>query len=117
MNDAKKILESLNADELRQRLDQLNDEREATLVLLRGEPHGAPSPQTGRAFGQGGGKVIAPGYISAHEVYRLAEAKRRLNMGRHSFRLLREVGLPVLKVGRNCYVDGGAVVDALKKSR
>jgi hypothetical protein len=58
--------------------------------------------------------MIAPGYISASEVYRLAEAKRRLNMGRHSFRLLRQVGLPILKVGRNCYVDGAAVVEALK---
>ena len=58
--------------------------------------------------------MIAPGYVSASEVYRLAEVKRRLNMGRHSFRLLRQVGLPILKVGRNCYVDGGAVVEALK---
>lgn len=60
--------------------------------------------------------MIAPGYISAHELYRLPEVKRRLNMGRHSFRLLREVGLPILKVGRNCYVDGGAVVEALRRA-
>jgi len=58
--------------------------------------------------------MTSPGYISASEIYRLAEAKRRLNMGRHSFHLLRQVGLPVLKVGRNCYVEGGAVVEALK---
>ena len=36
--------------------------------------------------------MISPGYISAHELYRLPEAKRRLGMGRHSFRLLRQVG-------------------------
>ena len=35
MEDAKKVLESLNADELQQRLEQLNGEREATLILLR----------------------------------------------------------------------------------
>lgn len=54
------------------------------------------------------------GYISAHELYRLPEVKRRLGMGRHSFRLLRQVGLPILKVGRCSYVDGAAVVEALK---
>ena len=58
--------------------------------------------------------MTTSGYISAHELYRLPEAKRRLGMGRHSFRLLRQVGLPILKVGRNCYVDGAAVVEALK---
>jgi hypothetical protein len=54
------------------------------------------------------------GYISANELYRLPEAKRRLGMGRHSFALLRRAGLPVLKVGRNIYVDGSALVEAMK---
>ena len=60
--------------------------------------------------------MIAPGYISAVEIYRLAEAKRRLNMGRHSFHLLRQQGLPILKVGRNCYCEGAAILEALKRA-
>ena len=58
--------------------------------------------------------MTSPGYISATELYRLPEAKRRLGMGRHSFALLRRAGLPTLKVGRNCYVEGIAILDALK---
>jgi len=60
--------------------------------------------------------MTAPGYISANELYRLPEAKRRLGMGRHSFRLLRQVGLPVLKVGRNVYIEGSAILDAMKRA-
>ncbi len=60
--------------------------------------------------------MTSPGYISAAEVYRLGELKRRLGMARHSFRRLREVGLPVLRVGRCCYVEGSAVLDALRKA-
>ena len=60
--------------------------------------------------------MTSPGYISANEIYRLGEGKRRLNMGRHSFALLRKAGLPVLKVGRNCYVEGSAILDALRKA-
>ena len=60
--------------------------------------------------------MTAPGYISANELYRLPEAERRLGMGRHSFRLLRQVGLPVLKVGRNCYCEGPAILDAMKRA-
>ena len=58
--------------------------------------------------------MTSPGYISATELYRLPEAKRRLGMGRHTFALLRRAGLPTLKVGRNCYVEGSAILDALK---
>lgn len=58
--------------------------------------------------------MTVPGYISATELYRLPEAKRRLGMGRHSFSLLRRAGLPTLKVGRNVYIEGSALLDALK---
>ena len=58
--------------------------------------------------------MTSPGYISATELYRLAEAKRRLNMGRHSFSLLRKAGLPTLKVGRCVYIEGSAILAAIK---
>jgi hypothetical protein len=58
--------------------------------------------------------VSAPGYISATELYRLSEAKRRLGMGRHSFARLRQVELPIFQVGRNLYVNGADIIEALK---
>jgi|WetSurMetagenome_2_1015567.scaffolds.fasta_scaffold552392_2 hypothetical protein len=58
--------------------------------------------------------MTSSGYISPYEIYCLAEAKRRLNMGRHSFALLRRAGLPTLKVGRNSYVEGVAILDAIR---
>jgi len=57
----------------------------------------------------------APGYISAHELYRLPEAKRRLHLGRHSFRQLRQAGLKLLRVGRCHYVDGAELVGLIKR--
>jgi hypothetical protein len=57
---------------------------------------------------------ISGGYISSAELYRLPEAKRRLAMGRYSFARLRKAGLPILRVGKNYYVEGAAVLDAIK---
>jgi len=39
MTNAAQILESLNADEIRQRLEQLNSEQQALRVLLRAAAH------------------------------------------------------------------------------
>jgi hypothetical protein len=57
----------------------------------------------------------APGYVSAHELYRLADAQKRLGMGRHSFRQLRAAGLKILTVGRCSYVDGAELIGLLKQ--
>jgi hypothetical protein len=56
-----------------------------------------------------------PGYISAHELYRLGEAQRRLRLGRHSFRTLREAGLQILKIGRCHYIDGAELIGLIKR--
>jgi hypothetical protein len=57
----------------------------------------------------------SPGYISANEIYRLAEAKRRMGFGRTSFRELRAAGLKVLVVGRNSYINGADLIDLLNR--
>ena len=59
---------------------------------------------------------VAPGYISATELYRLPEAKRRLGMGRHSFTALRRSGLEVLHVGKYCYVRGTDIIRAIEQA-
>ena len=56
-----------------------------------------------------------PGVISAIELYTLPEAKRRLRLGRHTFRQLRSAGLNLLKIGRCYYVDGGELIATMKK--
>jgi len=57
----------------------------------------------------------SPGYLSAHEIYRLGELKRRLGLGRWSFRKLRQAGLPVIVIGRNSYIEGSAAIDTIKR--
>ncbi len=54
------------------------------------------------------------GYINAAEIYTLPEIKRRLRLGRWSFRKLRQAGLQVIVVGRCSYVEGAAAIEALK---
>ena len=56
------------------------------------------------------------GYISATELYRLPEAKRRLGMGRHSFQLLRNAGLPILRIGGNHYCEGEKIIAAMQRA-
>ncbi len=58
--------------------------------------------------------ISAPGVISVSEIYTLPEARRCLRLGRHSFRRLREHGLPVLRIGRCCFVEGSALCEALR---
>jgi hypothetical protein len=59
--------------------------------------------------------MTAPSYISAHEIYRLGELKRRLGLGRWSFRKLRQAGLPVIVIGRNSYIEGSAAIETIKR--
>jgi hypothetical protein len=46
------------------------------------------------------------GWIQANRVYTLAEFKRRLSLGNHAMRMLRNRGLPVRMLGRQKLVVG-----------
>ena len=59
--------------------------------------------------------TTSPGYISEHELYSLPEAQRRLRIGRHSFRKLRQNGLQIEKCGRNFYITGFSLIETIKK--
>jgi hypothetical protein len=60
--------------------------------------------------------MTSPGVISAVELYSLPEAKRRLRLGRHSFRALRQAGLQILRVGRCHFVSGQELIDVIKRT-
>jgi hypothetical protein len=57
----------------------------------------------------------SPNYVSEHEVYSLPEVQRRLRMGRHSFRQLRQAGLEVWKIGRVHLVSGKLLIEILER--
>ena len=59
--------------------------------------------------------MSAPGVISALEIYTLCEAKRRSRLGRQSFRELRRAGLPIYRLGHGFFVEGAALIAAIKK--
>ena len=46
------------------------------------------------------------GVISAHEVYTLAEFRRRLGWGAHALRQARAAGLRFVTIGREKYIRG-----------
>jgi hypothetical protein len=56
-----------------------------------------------------------PGVISAIEIYTLCEAKRRSRLGRQSIKELRAAGLEVFHVGHSFFVEGSALIAAIKK--
>ena len=58
----------------------------------------------------------ALGVIEPGNLYVAEEARRRLRIGRKTWKDLRDAGLPVRYVGRTCYVWGGDLVDALRPS-
>jgi hypothetical protein len=52
--------------------------------------------------------------IRADEILPLPVFLRRLGLGRHTFRELRRLGLPVFTFGRRAYIDGGRAVEFLR---
>jgi hypothetical protein len=52
--------------------------------------------------------------ISRDAIYPLPVFLRRLGLGRHSFRELRRLGLPVFMFGRRAYIDGAKAVECLR---
>ena len=49
---------------------------------------------------------LLDGHVGQHELYSLAEIKRRLGLGAHALWTARRHGLRVLRIGRNDFILG-----------
>ena len=127
MKTANQILKSLDATEIRQRLEDLDKERQALLVLhraaIRLDRQGkATQKQPATAGGpmrtprnQSGPLTAALGSVSADEVMPSREFCRRMGFSRNALDALRDRGFPTIECGKQRLVDGTAALAYFRK--